>query len=145
SQAVLPWRPATTPAATEMVTAVIETGSGNAFRTQTILKYNALREPTPLTQQPQDAAVFAAMGRFTAKNAGLVRSGDAALFEGTIIQSRTQEWLREIAREAQAELGARTVEEALVLMAQVQVPDIDVVGQSIRSGPHVTLAQAVLA
>lgn len=144
-KSVLAYRPAPTRAATEMVTGAIETGSWNMFRLQTILKYNALREPTQLTEEETSSAIHALVERFTAKNDGLVRSGDDALFEGTLIQSRVQAWMRELARESQADLGAHTVEEALVLLATATVPDVDIATQSLRSGRQVTLVQAVLA
>src|SRR5690606_814386 len=131
--AVAPYTRYAAPAATEMVTGAIETGSWDLFRLQTIFKYNAYREATSYTAEEQAAAIAALVERFTAKNDGLVRSGDKALFESTIIQKRSQDWLWELARESKADLGASTVEEALVLIATAHVPDVDVRASSLRS------------
>src|SRR5690606_31584483 len=103
------------PASSEMLTGAILTSSSDQFRLQTILKYNAYREPTRYTAEERELAAAAMSERFAALNDGIVRSGDEAAFEGTLAQERSLDWLTELAREYHADFGTRTVNEALVL------------------------------
>lgn len=137
------WSRRPAPAPSEMLTAAIETNSWNFFRVQTILKYNPYRENTIWTEEDQQQALAALYERFTAMNDGLVRSGDLAQFEGTIVQDRAVRQLRRIADEQAQVLGV-TPNEALVLMAAARVPDVEASRRQLRSKNLVMLSQVVL-
>lgn len=132
-----------TRATTEILTAAIQGGIWNQFRTQTSLKYNPLREPTVFTEAEANNALQALVERFAALNDGVVRSGDEAIHEGQLLAMRTQDWMNQLANDAARDLGV-TANEALVYLSAMEVPDVDPHSRSVRSDGSITLLQAVL-
>lgn len=122
------------------------------FRLQTVLKYNARREATSTTPEETSDQLAELFRTFTARNDGIVRPGEDAMFDGTIAQDRVISWLTQIAREYRAVVdqsrpsGTTTTEmEALVLLAGADVDDVDWQNRRPRSEKHVRLIQAVLS
>jgi hypothetical protein len=130
----------------EIADAAAITGSYDMFRLQQILKYNARREAIETT--PEDTAdVLAEFYRtFTARNDGLVRPGEQAIFETTKAQERTIAWLEGLADDYRKELGNHTRYEALVLLAGQRVADVDTGSRAIRANSRgdITVVQAIL-
>jgi hypothetical protein len=135
----------TTRATSDLLQAATITGRAEFFRLTQVLKYNARREATDTTPEETADALADLYRTFTARNDGLVRPGENALFDGTLAQSRTIGWLRDIASEARQYLGTATTGEAMVLLAGADVDDVDVRVRAPRSAGTVKLVQALLS
>jgi hypothetical protein len=129
----------------DLLQAATVTGRAEFFRLTQVLKYNARREATDTTPEETADALADLYRTFTARNDGLVRPGENALFDGTLAQSRTIGWLRDIASEARQYLGSATTGEAMVLLAGADVDDVDVAVRAPRSAGTVKLIQALLS
>lgn len=115
------------------------------FRLEQVLKYNAYREPIPTTLEERTDALWRAYQTFAARNDGIVRPGEQALFETTLAQDRVIDWLGQLADEYRQNFPGLTKYEAMVLLAGAKVDDLDVVNQrKPRSSKEIRLLQSLL-
>lgn len=147
----LRWTKQLVPAASEFATGMVASmGKFDVFRFLQVLKYNAKREATLTSVGEQVDVLDSQYEKFIARNDGLARRGEDAIFETSIVQTRTQEWLRGVANDvladprSVAELGAKSLGEAMVMVAGAQVRDLDAENRPKGSKPDVLVVQAML-
>lgn len=138
------WRNRRLSQASQIADAMFQLDKSDAFRTQTVLKYNPRREATETAPQELDSQIAGQTRIFTLLNDGLASPGEDAMFEGTLAQERALNWLNRVAISDRESLGAHTTGEAMVLLAGAQVADLTDGGRAPRSDGEVTFVQAVL-
>lgn len=138
------WRSRVVRAPSAIAEGLTALGKFEAFRLQTVLKYNARREATTTTPEEEASEVAELIRTFTARNDGLVRPGEQELFRGQMAQIRTTNWLRQVAVQYQEELGTTTIEEAMVLLAGANVQDINLATSGVGERDNVKLVQLML-
>ena len=144
SRAMSRYQPSRMEQSSEMLTALMAATSRDAFRVQTILKYNTRREATQTQAQENEGQLAELIRLFTLLNDKVAVPGERAMLEGTAVQQQTLAWIRNVAESFRGELGARTVSEAMVLLAGAQVSDLDFAVRAPRSSNEVTFVQSVL-
>lgn len=127
----------TIPHTSDLLTAVVEAVSTNAFRVQTILKYNSYREATEVQAHEREGLLNELVRTFAQLNDGIQVDGRSMLDMNNAVQEGTQAWLTRLAADHRDQLGSYNTIEAAVVLAGMNVADTEGAGS-------VSLLQSVM-